>query len=235
MRLVRLLSSIVAPALVVSCVNGADLYSDETLTWKATLLRKHLDGTSGAKSVTEAEWPDDRTPYANKIAYARNLAEYYMFQAGKVSDAKDIAAAGLIGTAAVTAGGLFYGAGLGLVKATGLAAGTITASTNYARPEEAEAALLSAAEALMCIASVAQAGKASFKKDEVTAAGVLYDATLTVRLNLRGKLARKLPDYKTLLDNFRTSVAKPALLEGPVTDIDGLRVRTAECILRAGA
>ncbi|EJT04964.1 hypothetical protein RCCGE510_12551 [Rhizobium sp. CCGE 510] len=241
----RLQISIAIPILLAGCVNGTKLYSDETLTWKATLLKKPVD-----EVTANDKWLDDDAPYANRIAFARNLADRYMAQAGKVSNTKDAAAVGLIGTAAVAAGGLFYDAGLGLVKGTGLAAGTITTTMNYAKPDDAEAALLNAAEALICVASVAQGGKQAFTVSAATepkgsevkvastggeaeAAGILDDTILRIRLNLRGKLTRKISDYRSLLDDFKAYYKPDA--RGVVSDLDGLRSRTAECIIRAGA
>ncbi|MCA1494603.1 hypothetical protein I6F11_27355 [Ensifer sp. NBAIM29] len=222
--------------LLCGCINSADLYADETLTWKATLLRANAQDVSSQQEIRSAPWPTDRNPYINAINYARNLAELYIGQASKASAAKDAAAAGLLGAAGVAAGGLLYGAHLDVLKGAGLAAGAATSTSSYVKPEIAETALLSAAEALMCVAGVAQQRSATFRGD-AEAASIVSDAILTIRLNLRKKLSRQLPDYGVLLDRFRSagSGTPAGLVARDLDRADILRTKTAECIIRSGA
>lgn len=225
-----------AAAALSGCINGAGLYADETIVWKATLLKADWRAPSSRNDVMSADWPKDREPYANAINYARNLAELYMEQASKASTAKDVMAAGLLGTAGVAAGGLMYGAHLDLIKGAGLAAGGITSSNSYLKPEEVENALLSASEALLCVAGVAQQGNASFYSSS-EAADIVTDATLRIRLNVRKKLSRQVPDYSALVDRLKAgaNVPKSKSDTPEVSSTDVLRVKTAECMLRSGA
>ncbi|MCA1408208.1 hypothetical protein I6F26_24780 [Ensifer sp. IC3342] len=204
--------------------------------WKATLLSADNKPHSTPEEIKKAAWPTDNDPYVNGINYARNLADLYMEQASKASTAKDFAAAGLLGSAGVAAGGLLYGSHLDLIKGAGLAAGAITSTTSYTKQDVAEDALLRGAEALICVAGVAQKETTAFQNN-TEAAGVVSDATLRIRLNVRKKLIRQVPEYSALVDRLKIAAALPPPTGDArtVANVDVLRAQTAECIIRAGA
>lgn len=227
-----------------SCVSGSQLYSGETATWRNVLNAQ--DTRSNSERVNDleisrkyniAKLPPNNDPYGNGIIYSRSLAEYYMQQAGVASGAKDAVALGLIAAAGVATGGLLYDANLNLIKGAGLAAGSLTVLNTYGRPEETETALLSAADALICIANAAES--APNLASDPAAQSALFDATLKVRVTLRKRIARKIIDYGTLLDTFKAAGERTRKSGGAENfvpmDVEQLRARFAECQLRAAA
>lgn len=194
-----------------SCVSGPQLYRGEKGVWdRSQPLEKtkhQVELIKDGKPLIENGQPvkltyyTDPNPYNTKIRYARSLAEYYMEQAGFASGAKDAVALGLIAAAGVATGGLLYDANVNLIKGAGLAAGSLTVLNNYGRPQEAEATLLTASEALICIADAAD-GAPELSADPA-ALGALNDATFRVRLNVRNRLSRKIIDYNTLMNTFK--------------------------------
>jgi hypothetical protein len=171
------------------------------------------------------------------IRYTSALVESYMTLSDQASAAQDVAALSVIATAGVAAGGLLYNAHLDLIKGAGLAAGTLTATTSYFKPGETSAALLDAAEQLICVRRAAEPFQSTFNHS-AEAIEIVSTAIQNVRLNLRKKLSRSLPDYKSLVASLRQTLAEQPATEDAyldrVEDLSTLRTTVAVCLLAGG-
>jgi hypothetical protein len=176
---------------------------------------------------------------SDNIHYSDALAEQYMALSDQASGAQDAAALGLISAAGVAAGGMLYDANLNLVKGAGLAAGTLTATSTYFKPGETSVALLDASEQLICIRKAAEPFKQSYENDD-DAVGIVSGGILTVRLNLRKKLNRTLPDYRSLVDSLKAALANQPTGQHNIAEVDRakdlntLRASVASCVLPSG-
>lgn len=227
-----------------SCVSAPQIYKGENDSWKNVLYSQAgVDDEQRKKDAAYfkdegiVRYPKNENPYENGISYARTLADYYIQQAGYVSQGKDAVALGLIATAGVATGGLLYDANVNLIKGAGLAAGSLTVLNNYANSEEAETGLLAASEALICIADVAES--ATKLNSDPVAQGALYDAILRVRMNVRKKISRKVIDYGTLLDDYKVAGKDVRSFSGDndkrADELAALKDRLKTCQLRTGA
>jgi hypothetical protein len=151
----------------------------------------------------------------------------------QASGTQDVAALGIITAAGVAAGALLYDAPLALVKGAGLGAGTIAATTAYFRPGDTSTALLAAAEQLVCIRKAAEPVQHSLS-DSDDAIEIVTGAIQSVRLNLRKKLNRTMPDYSSVVASLQKSATLPGMQIVPVDNsINILRNKVALCILTA--
>ncbi|MDI7863353.1 hypothetical protein MRS76_15455 [Rhizobiaceae bacterium n13] len=169
---------------------------------------------------------------ADTIDYADLLAGKYMALSDQASRAQDMTAVGLIVSAGVAAGGLLYDANLNLIKGAGLAGGTIAAGSTYFRPGETSAALLDAAEQLICIRKAGEPFLATYRKS-TDAGEIVNGGILSVRVNLRKKLSRTLPDYRSLVESLRASIVSQPAGKGfvQVRSLNELRTEVATCLL----
>jgi hypothetical protein len=169
------------------------------------------------------------------MQYASELANKYSDLSDKASSAEDAAALALIASAGVAAGGLLYDASIDLIKGAGLAAGAITATSAYFKPQETGTFLLDAAEQLLCIV---KAGRdLPIDPNDGEAMNIVDDGILTVRINLRKNLRRTLPDYRQLVKDLQglATAPLPRKLTGAV-DVHAevmrrLRLAVAACVL----
>ncbi|MBB6486856.1 hypothetical protein [Rhizobium lusitanum] len=164
---------------------------------------------------------------ADNTKLAGALADQYITLSDQASSAQDIAALGIIASAGVAAGGMLYDANLNLIKGAGLAAGTLTASSTYFKPGETSSALLDAAEQMICLRKAGEPYLAKFGNDP-QAGEILKGGILTVRLNLRKRLNRTLPDYRNLVENLKAS-----LQQAPAGGVHGLSDEENLSLLRA--
>jgi hypothetical protein len=189
-----------------------------------------LSGCVGATAVHKAEvialQPIDPRSYSDNVAYARKLASDYIDLSDRASAAQDATAMALIGTAGVAAGALLFDGSLDLVKSAGLAAGGLSATASYFRPGESSEYLLDAAEQLICISKVAVPPPTD---DPVEGLAVLKTGITTVRLNLRKKLQRTLPDYGKLLQTLKETAGEH--IENEERTVDQLEADIAKCLL----
>lgn len=174
----------------------------------------------------------DVLTYDGSLAYTHDLAEAYIQMADRASSAQDAAALGIIAAAGVAAGGILYDAQLDLVKGAGLTAGFITGTTSYFRPGEASESLLDAAEQLLCINKAGSQFPPRYRSD-AEAMEILRSGLTTVRLNLRKRLKRILPDYKGLISELKTALATDGVngLADVPGSVAGLRAAVASCLL----
>ncbi|MGO7837223.1 hypothetical protein [Rhizobium johnstonii] len=198
--------------LISSCVGAA------------TVQRSEVEIYSGQSTET----------LADTIRYADLLAGKYIALSDQASGVQDVTALGLIATAGVAAGGLLYDANLNLVKGAGLGAGTIVAGSSYFRPGETSAALLDGAEQLICIRKAGEPFLVAYRASE-DAGEIVNGGILNVRVNLRKKLSRTLPDYRSLVESLRASILSQPAGRGAgfaqVQSLDVLRTDVATCLL----
>ncbi|MGO8023917.1 hypothetical protein [Rhizobium leguminosarum] len=214
-----------------------------TVMTVAMILLPTIVGCVGASTVQMAE-----VKYINRkttgirtlqdnVDLAGELANQYINLSDEASGAQDIAALGIIGAAGAAAGGLLYDANLNLIKGAGLAAGTMTATSSYFKPGETSTALLDAAEQMICIR---KAGEPFLERyaGSAEAGEILAGGILTARLNLRKRLNRTMPDYRSLVESLGRSYAARSqsdaeqLRNGP--SIEELRTSVATCLLPRG-
>ncbi|WP_206615928.1 hypothetical protein [Rhizobium sp. WSM1325] len=195
-------------------------------------LSSCVGATNVQRSEVEIYSKQSTETLADTIHYADLLANKYIALSDQASGAQDMAAVGLIASAGVAAGGLLYDADLNLIKGAGLAGGTIAAGSTYFRPGETSAALLDAAEQLVCIRKAGEPFLVSYRTS--TAAGeIVNGGILNVRVNLRKKLSRTLPDYRSLVESLKASIVNQPAGKGfaPVRTLDDLRIEVATCVL----
>ncbi len=215
-----------------------------TKLYLAGLLAVLLSGCVSAHHVQVAEieaGADQMTPAPNRIApsfdeniaYAEGLANTYLKLSDKAASAQDAVAIGFIADAALAAGGLLYNSNISLIKAAGLAAGTMTATTGYFKPAETSAALLDASEQLLCVRNAAALVPTGARSDP-DVEDIFTSSILTVRLNLRKKLERKLPDYQSLVNSLKTAYTNISRVhtESVAYDINTFRAAAATCLLK---
>ncbi|MGO6784011.1 hypothetical protein [Rhizobium ruizarguesonis] len=196
-----------------------------------------IGGCVGAANVQRSEVEiysrQNTRTLADTIHYADLLAGQYIALSDRASGVQDVTAVGLIASAGVAAGAMLYDANLNLVKGAGLAAGTIAAGSAYFRPGETSAALLDAAEQLICIRKAGEPYLEAYRTSE-DAGEIVNGGILNVRVNLRKKLSRTLPDYRSLVESLKDSIVnQPAAKAGVVQipTLGMLRTDVATCLL----
>ncbi|MGO7301403.1 hypothetical protein ACC718_32875 [Rhizobium ruizarguesonis] len=196
-----------------------------------------VSGCVGAANVQRSEVEiysrQNTRTLADTIHYADLLAGQYIALSDWASGVQDVTAVGLIASAGVAAGAMLYDANLNLVKGAGLAAGTIAAGSAYFRPGETSAALLDAAEQLICIRKAGELYLEAYRTSE-DAGEIVNGGILNVRVNLRKKLSRTLPDYRSLVESLKDSIVnQPAVKAGVVQipTLGMLRTDVATCLL----
>lgn len=206
----------------------------------ALILLPMIAGCVGAATVQTAEVQHINRKTTGihtlqeNVQLAGALANEYIRLSGEASGAQDVAALGIIAAAGVAAGGLLYDAHLDLIKGAGLAAGTLTATSTYFRPGETSTALLDAAEQMICIRKAGEPFLERYSSSQ-EAGEILAGGILTARLNLRKRLNRTMPDYRSLVDSLGKAYAVTSqsdaeqLRNGP--SLEDLRISMATCLL----
>ncbi len=202
-----------------------------------------LSGCVGAPSVYKAELDagaakTEPTFQAN-MRSAETLAANYIQLSDQAAVAQDAAALGIIAAAGVAAGTLLFDGGSGFIKGAGLAAGGLTATSGYFKPGETSLALLSAAEQLQCVHSAGQllVRDTRLREPGPNAVEIISSSILTVRLNLRKKLSRQLPDYASLVAALQATYAPSGTVvtaSGVSTDVavEAFRTAALKCLLK---
>jgi hypothetical protein len=207
-HLCKLVSTIAVSVALGGCVTGLDIRSQEKIA------RQEVRNPTAFEPKT----------YRELISYADKLSDGYIYLSDKIMTEQDVVGTLIIASAGVAAGGLLYDASIDLVKGAGLAAGTLTAATTYFNPSEASSHLLDAAKQLACVSSAAASAT---ETDEN--AGLVKEAIVTIRINLRKKLSRKLPDYGELVQKLKVSLLKDAISKSRGTS--NLEVAINACVL----
>lgn len=219
------LGTMLTPILFAAgCVTSTDVRVQET-----AILKRYEENSPSLKCATTAS----TDAYNNRVCFAADLARAYISLADKASQSEELAAYGTIAAAGTAAGALAYGSNLNLVKGAGLAAGSIAVSNNYTRPGETAGYLLDAADGLLCIAKV---GRTEGARSVPDAAEMIDTATDTIRIDLRKKLTRQAPDYRTivtLIQSTTTPSAQKAILAGALKDPSEFKANLDACILKA--
>lgn len=146
---------------------------------------------------------NDTSTYAGTLKYSTELADKYLDLSSNARTFQDLVAVGLIGAAGVASGGALYGSSLDLIKGAGLAAGATSALSSYIRPAKHSNDLLLAAEQLTCVWKAGNAFTGSRADGE--AIEILKSGIRTIRINLRKKLNREIPNYAQLVENLKQS------------------------------
>jgi len=146
---------------------------------------------------------NDTSTYAGALKYSTVLADKYLDLSSNARTFQDLVAVGLIGAAGVASGGALYGSSLDLIKGAGLAAGATSALSSYVRPAKHSNDLLLAAEQLTCVWKAGNAYTGS--RNNAEAVEILKSGIRTIRINLRKKLNRDIPNYAQLVENLKQS------------------------------
>lgn len=219
----RLSTPVVFSVLLLGCASGARIADLERQIYMET-----------------AQTISDETVYLDTVTgnstYALNLAQQYIVLANEASTGQDVFALGLISAATVGAGAVVFNGHLDILRGVGLAAGTATATSDYLRPAETSAALLVAAERLICIAEVARAATIRYQQDnpnsDIDIVEIVQSGIRTVRINLRQSLTRSVPTYSTLFNQVTSSariVAQSGGDEEIVAKLNQINQKIIEC------
>ncbi len=186
-----------------------------------TLISTTLSGCFGVAELSEVERdafkkdPENivvppfynSANFGDSIKYAYALSEGYFNMSARAARGQDIAALGLIGAAALGAGGVLFGSHSDLWTGAGLGASIIGAGSTYLEPAEASKRLNEASAQLICVIEKAQKVQISDAENaykflasegyDSERLGILAVTIAKIRSNLRKHLERTTPDYLT--------------------------------------